>query len=133
MILGALVEMCNYDLSQRSSSLALATTLATASIANLTDTSHVVHDYACEPNCAPDGTQFKGIYARNLAKLQKAAPQDLYAQVINASEASTWKNDRDKRTNQLSVDCTGPSVSSANASTHSSAMDALVAAIALGF
>lgn len=66
---------------------------------------------------------------RNLQLLQEAAPSDTYVQVIQASANSIWNNDRDKSTNVLGVDWAGPFVEPADASTHSSAMDALVAAI----
>lgn len=87
----------------------------------------MIHD-ACEPNCAPDGTQFKGIFIRNLQMLNSVAPQDEYTTVIQACANSIWDNDRNSD-NQLSVDWSGPFITPANSSTQSSAMDALVAAI----
>jgi predicted alpha-1,6-mannanase (GH76 family) len=64
---------------------------------------------------------------RNLKSLYDVAPDDTYAKVINASANSIWENDRTDA-NSFGVDWSGP-VEGANASTHSSAMDALVAAI----
>jgi hypothetical protein len=93
----------------------------------LADANNVIHD-TCEPNCAPDGTQFKGIFIRNLQLLNSVAPQGKYTTVIEACANSIWDNDRNSD-NQLSVDWGGPFVTPANSSTHSCAMDALVAAI----
>lgn len=124
VILGGLVEL--NKVAPDPSYLTAAATIATAAIANLTDQNHILHE-PCEPDCAPDGTQFKGIFIRNLLALHKVAPQDLYAQVITNSADSIWANDN--MDNQLSVDWAGPFVTPANASTHSSAMDALIAAI----
>lgn len=68
---------------------------------------------------------------RNLQLLHEVAPSDAYVQVIQASANSIWNNDRNDSTNLLGVDWAGPfNVAPADASTHSSAMDALVAAIA---
>ena len=82
----------------------------------------------CEPNCGGDGPQFKGIFARNLQVLHAAAPDDLYVKTIRVNANRIWKNDRDEG-NMLSLNLAGPFLAPANASTHSSAMDALVAAI----
>ena len=90
----------------------------------------ILHD-VCEPDCAPDATQFKGVFMRNLQALQKVSPNDLYVQVIEANAQSIWMNDRLESNGSLSVDWAGPVVGWVNASTHSSAMDALVAAVAV--
>lgn len=68
---------------------------------------------------------------RNLLLLQRASPNDLYSQVIEACAASIWANDRDSTTGELGVDWAGPFVTPADASTQSSAMGALVAAISV--
>jgi predicted alpha-1,6-mannanase (GH76 family) len=129
VILGGLVEL--NKAAADSSLIDTANSIANAAITNLTDSNHIIHD-VCEPNCAPDGTQFKGIFMRNLAALQAVSPSDTYTTVIQANADSIWNNDRDTSTNQLSDDWAGPFDSPANASTHSSAMDALIAAIPLG-
>ncbi|KAI4145915.1 MAG: hypothetical protein LQ340_006120 [Diploschistes diacapsis] len=130
VVLGGLVELNRA--SPNSSYIDAANAIAQAAIANLTDANHILHD-VCEATdtCAPDGTQFKGIFVRNLAALQAVSPNDEYVQVIQANADSIWNNDRDASNNSLSVDWAGPFVSPVNASTHSSAMDALVAAIAV--
>ncbi|EED17160.1 glycosyl hydrolase, putative [Talaromyces stipitatus ATCC 10500] len=128
VILGGLAELNRASPNQ--SYIHSANTIAQAAIAALADSDHVIHD-TCEPNCAPDATQFKGIFIRNLLLLHRASPHDLYREVIEACATSIWANDRDTSTNQLSIDWAGPYVSSANSSTHSSAMDALVAVISV--
>ena len=66
---------------------------------------------------------------RNLQKLQAAAPEAGFLKSIGANAASILRYDRNSA-NELSVVWSGPFVSPANASTQSSAMDALVAAVA---
>lgn len=128
VILGGLVELNRASPNQ--SYIDSANTIAQAAIAALADDNYVIHD-SCEPSCAPDATQFKGIFIRNLLLLQRESPHDLYKQVIQACASSIWANDRDDSTNELSVNWAGPFVTPANSSTHSSAMGALVAAISV--
>ena len=127
VLVGALVEL---EKAQESSNsyLPLATTIAKAAISAFSDSNDVLHEF-CEPNCGPDLSQNKGILMRNLQKLQKVAPDPVFLKSIGANADSIWKNDRNSQ-NELSVTWSGPFVTPANASTHSSAMDALVAAIA---
>lgn len=68
---------------------------------------------------------------RNLRMLHDASPHALYKKVIRASAQSIWSFDRNQA-NQLSVVWSGPFVETANCSTQSSALDALVAAVNLG-
>ena len=69
---------------------------------------------------------------RNLQLLHKAAPDRRFDKAIRTNADSIWINNRDEEMgNTLSIDWAGPFVNTANASTQSSAMDALVAAIAL--
>ena len=129
VILGALVQL-DKAAGSTGEYISSAHTLAAAGIANLTDSNHILHD-TCEPDtCAPDATQFKGIFMRNLQALHQASPMDAYKQVILANADAIWADDRNDQ-NQLSVVWSGPFVNPVNASTHSSAMDALVAAAAI--
>ncbi|KAM5348208.1 hypothetical protein ACJ41O_008032 [Fusarium nematophilum] len=80
-------------------------------------------------HCGTDGQQFKGIFVRNLRYLHTVSPQDEYRDFIIRNAKSIWKNDRNDR-NQLGVSWTGPYVD-ATGPAHSSAMDVLVAAIAV--
>jgi predicted alpha-1,6-mannanase (GH76 family) len=126
VILGALVEL--NKASPNTSYISTARSIATAAIKALSDSSGVLHD-PCEPNCGVDGSQFKGVFMRNLQILQAAVPDNSYLAFIVTNAASIWANDRNSA-NQLSVDWAGPFVNPANASTQSSALDALVAAAA---
>jgi predicted alpha-1,6-mannanase (GH76 family) len=126
VILGALVEL--NKASPNTTYISTAKSIATAAIKDLSDSNGVLHD-PCEPNCGADGSQFKGIFMRNLQILQAATPDKSYLSFIATNAASIWAKDRNAA-NQLSVDWAGPFVGSANASTQSSALDALVAAAA---
>ncbi|KAL3460010.1 Six-hairpin glycosidase [Aspergillus heterothallicus] len=138
VILGGLVELDRAVAAKNSSSsssknstyLDAAGKIAAGAIEALTDDDHVLHE-SCEPDScgAADQTQFKGIFVRNLKALQGVAPSDTYAKVINASADSLWAHDRTDA-NGFGVDWSGPvDAATVNASTQSSAMDALVAAI----
>jgi predicted alpha-1,6-mannanase (GH76 family) len=125
VILGALVELQKASLNN--TYLTLANTIAGAAITALS-ANNILKD-SCEPSCGVDGGQFKGIFMRNLMLLQEASPNSKYLAFIKANADSIWANDRDSA-GELSVVWAGPFVSPANASTQSSALDALVAATA---
>lgn len=131
VILGGLVELHRASGADSSNSTYLdeAEKIAKGAIAALTDDDHVVRE-SCEPDgCGADQTQFKGSFIRNLRALHAVAPDDAYAKVIKASADSLWKNDRTDG-DKFGVDWSGPvDGDKVDASTHSSAMDALVAAI----
>ncbi|KAH8676604.1 glycoside hydrolase family 76 protein [Tricladium varicosporioides] len=129
VILGALTELSTA--TGNSSYRTLATNIANAAITALSDSNGILHD-PCEPNCGADGAQFKGIFMRNLQILQKAAPNQSWVKFLVANGASIWAYDRNTGTNALSVVWSGPFVKPANASTQSSALDALIAAQAVG-
>ena len=109
--------------------LPAANKIAQAAIETLADSNNVIHEF-CEPQCLPDRTQFKGIFIRNLRMLHKASPSDIYRNVIHSSANSIWNNNRNEK-GQLGVNWAGPIVAVVDASTHSSAFDALVAAVAI--
>lgn len=127
VILGALVELS--AATHNGIYIAIANRIARAAITALTDSNGILHD-SCEPDCGADGSQFKGVFVRNLQILQAAAPADDYLKFIAANAKSIWRHDRNDE-NQLSVVWSGPFVAPANASTQSSALDVLVAAAAL--
>ncbi|KAF2015115.1 glycoside hydrolase family 76 protein [Aaosphaeria arxii CBS 175.79] len=127
VILGGLVELSRADPSAASSYVSLATRTAKAAIDELSDENGVLHD-RCGPYCGGDASQFKGIFARNLMLLHAEAPDDMFAQFIRINADSIWANDRDDG-DRLSINWAGPYVPVANATTHGSAMDALVAAL----
>jgi predicted alpha-1,6-mannanase (GH76 family) len=130
VVLGGLVELNKASPNQ--SYIDSANTIAQAAIKLMADSNNVIHD-TCEDEggCFPNATQFKGVFIRNLLLLHQASPNDLYATVIKACAQSTWDNNRDTSTNELSINWAGPFVSPTNSSAHSSAMEPLIAAIYL--
>ncbi|KAF2441449.1 glycoside hydrolase family 76 protein [Karstenula rhodostoma CBS 690.94] len=127
VILGGLVELSKA--THDNSYVELAHNIANAAIATLAPDG-ILKD-PCEPNCGADGAQFKGIFVRNLLILHKINPRDIYRDFFKRNARSIWDHDRNRR-NELSISWTGPFVSPANASTQSSAMDSLVAAVVVG-
>ena len=126
VILGGLLEL--YTAAPDKNYLIMAERIALAGINFLSDSNGILHD-PCEPNCGADGPQFKGIFMRNLQKLQLAVPNDQFKIFINENSNSIWTNDRGPG-NQLGLLWSGP-FTGATASTQSSAADALVAALAI--
>ncbi|KAK0714573.1 glycosyl hydrolase [Lasiosphaeris hirsuta] len=132
VVLGGLAELS--VASGDKSYLSEAVGIAKAAIMLLSDHTGVLHESGgCEPNCGGDGSQFKGIFVRNLRYLQSVAPQDAFRVAIQANANSIWATNRDETSNRLGISWTGPVSAGGgpNASTHSSAMDVLVAAIAV--
>jgi len=131
VVLGGLVELNKAapNSSSDSSPLAWAELIANAAIRKLCDGNGTLHD-PCEPNCGGDGSQFKGIFMRNLQTLQEVVPKPLYADVIKKNAESIWSRSRDVE-NRLGLVWSGPYTNSTTASTQSSACDALIAAAAM--
>lgn len=127
VILGGLLEL--YTAAPNKTHLIMAERIALAGIKFLSDPNGILRD-PCEPNCGADGPQFKGIFMRNLQKLQLAIPNNRFKTFINENANSIWLNDRGSG-NQLGLLWSGPFMG-ATASTQSSAADALVAALAIG-
>ncbi|MCJ1454370.1 hypothetical protein MMC28_004723 [Mycoblastus sanguinarius] len=107
--------------------LKMAEEIAFAAIKALSDLDGILHDQ-CEPDCGADGSQFKGIFMRNLQTLQHALPNARFKTFIDQNADSIWLNDREYD-NLLGIIWSGP-FTGATASTQSSACDALVAAMA---
>lgn len=127
VILGGLVEL--YKATGNKTLLTEATTIALAAI-NAKSMNGILYE-GCEPNCGDDGAQFKGIFMRNLRYLHEVAPNSNFSSFIRANADSIWAKDRNTTNNQLGVTWTGP-YTAATAGSHSSALDALIAAVALG-
>ena len=123
VILGGLVALAKD--TNDNSLLQPAQSIALAAISHLTDANGILHD-ACEPNCGADGVQFKGIFVRNLATLDTAAPQQQYVTFLQANAESIWNNDRSPDY-QFGLIWSGP-FSPGNAATQTSAIDCLLAA-----
>ncbi len=111
--------------------LEAAQSIALAAIARLTDLEGILHD-PCEPaRCGNDAPQFKGIFARNLAVLQAAAPVPGFRAFLRRNAESIWKH-RDAE-GRFSLVWSGPAADGMiadlkTAATQVSALDALVAA-----
>jgi predicted alpha-1,6-mannanase (GH76 family) len=123
VILGGLAEL--YKANHDSALLAQAHAIASAAIKGLRDAHGVLHD-SCEPNCGGDGTQFKGIFVRNLSALDAGAPQLQYEKFIFANADSLWSGAHPP--SYLLGEVWAAPFGKANASTQSSALDALVSA-----
>jgi predicted alpha-1,6-mannanase (GH76 family) len=123
VLLGGLMALSHLDHS--ASDRVVADRIAHAAIANLTDAQGILHD-SCEPHCGADGTQFKGIFVRNLRELYAAAPASLYREFILTNARSIWSQAQppDYRLGEV----WGPPFGAVDASTQGSALDALVAA-----
>ena len=124
IILGGLLEL--YEVNPNISYLVAATKIASAGIESLSDSNGILHE-PCEPDCGADGPQFKGIFMRNLQKLQMAFPSRHFRSFIRKNASSIWSQDRNTY-NELGLTWSGP-FNGATASTQSSACDALVAAV----
>ena len=126
VILGGLVELNKAVPTANNSYLDTATKIANAAINRLCDAKGVLHD-VCEPNCGNDGSQFKGVFMRNLGLLNEASPQPLYQNTISSNAISIWANDRGDD-NHIGINWSGPYQHDGTAATQSSGCDALVAA-----
>jgi predicted alpha-1,6-mannanase (GH76 family) len=105
--------------------LKAAQSIALSAIARLTDLDGVLHD-SCEPaRCGNDAPTFKGVFARNLAVLNAAAPVPGFRAFLRRNAESIRKN-RDAE-GKFGVVWSGPSELK-TAATQVSALDALVAA-----
>jgi predicted alpha-1,6-mannanase (GH76 family) len=102
-----------------------AKTIASAAISRLTDAEGILHD-SCEPKCGADGVQFKGIFARNLATLNEAAPEARFQTFLQANAESIWRNqDADHHFGVVWSKASDPK----DAATQVSALDALLGAV----
>lgn len=125
VVLGALVELSKA--TGDASLLTEASSIATAAIVHLTRDG-ILYE-GCEPDCGADGAQFKGVFMRNLRALQQAAPQEPFKSFLLKNADAIWTKDRNSK-NELGPTWNGP-FATASAGTQSSAMDALVAAVAV--
>ena len=123
VVLGGLTEW--YRTTHDESLLTEARVLADAGLAHLTDENGILHD-PCEPDCGADANQFKGIFVRNLSKLNSQVQESRYRAFFATNAASIWQTDR-TASDQLGVIWSGP-IALVNAGTHSSALDAVVVA-----
>lgn len=124
VILGGLVGLDR--LTHDASLLQTAHAIAAAAIDHLTGVDGVLRDH-CEPKCGGgDVPQFKGIFARNLIQLQKAAPDPQYVKFLNTNADAVWMKAR-AADDRFSLVWSGPA-NAGDAATLTSALDVLVAA-----
>jgi predicted alpha-1,6-mannanase (GH76 family) len=126
VVLGGLAELsaANHDPALP----AAAEQIATAAITQLVDKNGILHD-PCEPKCGADGVQFKGIFVRNLAFLDRRQPNSAYEIFIKKNADTLWK-DAQGPDFQLAERWSGP-FESGNAASQTSGIDALVGAASL--
>lgn len=131
VILGALTELALA--TGDGSYIQEAVKIAKAAIKKLANSDGILVEVdKCElrdGHCGADGSQFKGVFVRNLRYLHQVAPEEEFKKFILRNADSIWKNDRNSQ-NQLGVAWTGPYIPT-RGTAHSSAMDVLVAAIAV--
>ena len=149
VILGGLADL--HTITGDYGYLAKARTIATAAMSNLVDGEGILRE-PCEltpEGCGADGPQFKGIFVRYLSYLCEWERKFLQSQSGSSTASSLgqdrdfisacnsffakqassiWTNNRDASNDTLGLHWAGP-LSAPDASTQSSALDALVAAI----
>jgi predicted alpha-1,6-mannanase (GH76 family) len=108
--------------------IAEAKTIADAALVHFADKDGVLHE-PCEPKCGADGIQFKGIFVRNLRELNGVAPEERYGKAFRVNADAIWAKDGTAE-DTFGVVWSGLP-GEPDAGTQSSALDALVAALAL--
>jgi predicted alpha-1,6-mannanase (GH76 family) len=128
VILGGLSELYFDTHDREQLKAATAISHAALSSATLVDEGSILHD-TCEPKCGADGTQFKGIFMRNLGLLFRVAPSKEHRDftTINAKKILEQMASPDF---SIGGQWTAP-YGTTNASTQSSGMDTLVTYLAM--
>ena len=124
VVLGGLAELAKATGDK--TVLTNARAIADATIATLVDDNGVLRE-PCEPGCGGDGSQFKGIFMRNLGELTAAAPDPKDRPFLAKNADYVWNAARNA-SDQIGLVWSGP-FDSADAARQGSALDALVAAI----
>jgi predicted alpha-1,6-mannanase (GH76 family) len=122
VILGGLAEL--YKADHDAALLSKAETIANATIAKLVTATGVLEE---APGDGPDLPQFKGIFLRNLVRLNKVAPRAKYKTFAATNAESIWRNDQGPD-HQLGKHWQGP-FDSGDGTRQTSALDALIAAV----
>jgi predicted alpha-1,6-mannanase (GH76 family) len=124
VILGGLVEL--YKADQDSTLLPQAQAIASAAMKNLVTSAGVLHEWTVS---GPDVPQFKGIFIRNLYKLNVIAPNAQYKTFVDTNANSIWKNGQDSTSNhEFSGYWEGP-FDTGDATRQASALDCFNAAV----
>jgi len=127
VVVGGLVELAK--LNSDPSLIGTAHNIATSAITSLVDSNGILHD-SCEPaRCGADAPQFKGIFVRNLVALDVASPRPAYKSFVETNADAIWDKSRGPD-GRLGLVWSGP-FGGDNASSQSSALDALIGAAAL--
>jgi predicted alpha-1,6-mannanase (GH76 family) len=124
VILGGLVELSKAD--QDSTHLTEATAIADAAITKLVNPRGILVEGVVNGGDTP---QFKGIFMRNLAALDQAAPKAQYKAFVDANADSIWANDQGAN-HEFGALWQGP-FDSGDATRQTSALDTLIAAMEL--
>jgi predicted alpha-1,6-mannanase (GH76 family) len=124
VILGGLAELYKADHEQALISEAQA--IAGATMTKLVTPAGVLQE---PPGDGPDLPQFKGVFMRNLARLNKVAPEEKYKIFVDINADSIWNNDRGAHY-QFGEHWQGP-FDSADGTRQTAALDALIAAAEL--
>ena len=127
VILGGLTEL--YRATHDRSLLTTARQIADAVIASPLLTQHGILTEPCEATgtCESDGTAFKGIFARNLAELDRALLGQPYRDYLRTQARSAYDNDRNDA-DQYGVSWAGP-FDRATIGRQASAVSLMVAAL----
>ena len=124
VILGALAELNKAE--PDAALLAQAETIATAAMAKLVTKGGVLEE---PPGGGPDLPQFKGVFLRNLVKLNRAAPKARYKAFAEVNARSIWSNDQGPKV-EFGNRWEGP-FDWGDGTRQTSALDAILAAAAM--
>jgi predicted alpha-1,6-mannanase (GH76 family) len=124
VVLGGLAELSR--IPGHSGVLRQAETIADAALLRFSDENGILHE-SCEPTCSGDGTQFKGIFIRNLAQLSQRSNNPRYAKFICTNADSLVENAQ-LPDHSFGLIWSGPPGNSSSIS-QTAAIDALNAAI----
>jgi predicted alpha-1,6-mannanase (GH76 family) len=128
VVLGGLAKLSQVD--RDPSLLRQANEIAKAAISELSDQDGILHDRCDKTRCGADGTQFKGVFVRNLRILVQIDPHAAQYKAFILKNADSIWSQTTADNYQLGQAWDAP-FGSTDASTQSSALDVLVAAAAV--
>ena len=128
VVLGGLVAL--NEAAPNNVYLTTAKAIASTTINTLVDSNGILKEF-CDPNCDKhvDWVQFKGVFMRNLLYLQYASPENAFQAFIEKNTNSIWRNARNGN-NEIGSAWDVP-FNTASVQAQSSALDCLVAAVAV--
>ncbi|KAI9713411.1 MAG: hypothetical protein M1820_000793 [Bogoriella megaspora] len=106
VILGGLIAL--NDVAPDTSYLQQASLIANAAITHLVNSDGIMVEYGNSLTPDENGSQFKGVFARNLMRLQKVQPEDKFVTFLQKNADSMWANGRDASTGLIGPDWQGP-------------------------